>query len=83
MTEVIDGWNCVVTSDERNAQRESPEMTASYSHADGLGLLILSEGACDVPPAVLAWLIRPLLHDAWEEGGECDGSNPYTDEPKP
>jgi hypothetical protein len=79
MSEVmIEGWTCTVANGDRCARREGPDMLASYNHADRLGLLSLSETNCDVPPAVLAWLIRPLLHEAWAEGASLR-PNPYTD----
>jgi hypothetical protein len=58
---VIDGWTCRVIGALRYAR-----------NADGLGAALNEAGASFdtvlVPPAVLAWLIRPLLHEAWEVG---------------
>ncbi len=86
MTEpvVIEGWRCeVFASGVRYAKGP-----------DGLGATFTRAGmSCDatiLPPRILAWLIRPLLREAWEQGwnqaaAEMQGRsetkpNPYEDQ---
>lgn len=84
MTElVIDGWVCSVTewgdAGEVRVARKARRDVAVYCPKDGS--LHVPVGAT---PAVLRWLIRPLLHDEWEDGysegaGLRTKDNPHTD----
>lgn len=89
MTEplIIDGWVCRLVRGQRSAQNYALEMGA-WLLPDGR---MKTEGAetdggpvtVTVPPAVLAWLIRPLLYDAWFNGCRkgYHGANAVDDNP--
>lgn len=56
MGEVIEGWTC----------GPYPEGARGAVRQDGRGILLYANGGlsgsdCYVPPAVLAWLVRPML----------------------
>ncbi len=58
---IIDGWVCKLY----------PENARGAVRQDGRGVLLHANGAlsgndCYVPPAVMHWLVKPLMHAAWE-----------------
>lgn len=77
---VIDGWECKTY--EGGARGASP-----VDEGGDTGVLVHANGALSttidryVPPAVVSWLVRPLLHDAWERGcaAMAHDKNPYLD----
>ncbi len=90
MTEpvVIEGWTCRANFGDRYARHEG---TGYKLDQDGLHVAT-GPGWFPraLPPAVLAWLCRPLLREAWERGwnqavAEMQGrsetkANPYEDQ---
>lgn len=68
---VIDGWTCRVVRGQRSAQNYDLFLGA-WLLPDGRLKTTREDGSdyteVTVPPAVLAWLIRPLLREAWESG---------------
>lgn len=66
MTEplIIDGWRCELRNGRRHAQHPKDAMSFAFFDDNGLR----HTGYCAIPPGVLLWLIRPLLHEAWQAG---------------
>lgn len=63
MNEVrIEGWTCYVSGDSlRCARHGNGGFELQLDKDGGLG-----GDCCYVPTAVLAWLVAPLLHAAWD-----------------
>lgn len=90
---VIDGWNCSASPSGqlRAATNEIDgyKYCATYSRSGFMFSSADRGPAIPVPPAVLAWLIRPLLHEAWEDSkhhttaellaGAAPVANPHQD----
>lgn len=83
---VIEGWECAVSQWDIGDVRAARSGGKLVCYCPGDGSL---ECTADVPPAVLSWLIRPLLAEEWEAGwnqamDELRGAsqtkpNPHTD----
>lgn len=78
----IKDFECVVSHDGNSRAAASQDNgNACYIHGQGL----VAHGG--VTTAVLRWLLRPLLREAWEAGwyaavrGVGVDENPYTGEP--
>lgn len=71
----IDGWDCRTMRGQRSAAHEHGSATILPN-----GFLLVMKAIGDeeectantIPPAVLAWLIRPLLAQAYDEGNADD-----------
>jgi hypothetical protein len=68
----IDGWTCRLVRGQRSAQNYALEMGA-WLMPDGR---LNTEGAetdgsmvmVTIPPAVLAWLVAPMIDSGWAQG---------------
>lgn len=60
---VIDGWRCYVAGDGIRHAESNGGFSVQLDKHGGL-----AGDNCYAPPAVVLWLIRPLLHEAWEDG---------------
>lgn len=81
MAKVIEGWRCRVLGSVRCVDNGQPAPLGASLRPDGR----FSCDDVDIPPAVLEWLVRPMLHDAWLRGNTDkyfgQKRNPYADEP--
>lgn len=77
----IEEWECTASEDGA-ARGVSHATRGTFTWLNGR---LIGHG--DAPPAVMSWILRPMLSESWEQGlaagltGNVHSPNPYDGEP--